>query len=128
MSTPRTINEVVGLFVKIRDKKAAAEAEHKAVIKALDAKLDILEADLLARLNAEDSNSVSTDHGTVYRSTQMKPSIRDFSALSTWIMETGNFGILQKRVSSTALRDLGEGVEVPGVEVIYEATIGVRRA
>lgn len=125
MST-HTIDDIVRIYVKMRDAKSELTAKYEAEKKEIEQKMERVEAKLLIHLNTNGLESMRTEHGTVYKSIKTKPSIRDFNALKKWILKTGNVEILQKRISTTSLRD---GEEVPdGVEVLREAEVGVRRS
>lgn len=124
----RSVDDLVRLYVKIRDKLSEERRKFELLENEMKSHLDRVGTALLSRLNAQEVNSMATDSGTVYITMKMKPSIRDGAALRDWILSTGNIDILQKRLSTTAIRDLGENAEIPGVEIIREAEIGVRRS
>lgn len=116
------------LYVRMRDALAERKKEYETWEREHKEKMRRVEGELLNALNAAGAESIKTAHGTVYKSISIKPSVRDFDALSKWILATGNVGILQKRVSSTALRELGDDVVVDGVEVLREVDVNVRRS
>lgn len=121
-----TIDDIVRIYVKMRDAKSELTAKYEAEKKEIEEKMARVEGKLLVHLNTNGLESMRTEHGTVYKSVKTKPSIRDFAALKKWILSTGNVEILQKRISTTSLRD---GEEIPdGVEVLREAEVGVRRS
>lgn len=121
-----TIDDIVRIYVKMRDAKSELTAKYEAEKKEIEEKMSRVEGKLLVHLNTNGLESMRTEHGTVYKSIKTKPSIRDFNALKKWILSTGNVEILQKRISTTSLRD---GEEIPdGVEVLREAEVGVRRS
>lgn len=124
-----TVEDLVRIYVKMRDALSTRRKEFEAYEDDMKAKMSRVENELLARLNEQNVDSMKTESGTVYKQSRLKPSIRDFGALRTWILETGNVDILQKRLSTTSIRDLGgEDVDIPGVESIRELEIGVRRS
>lgn len=123
------MDEYVSLYVKMRDTLAARTKEYEDYKKTVKAKMEKVEGLMLSTLNETGAESIRTESGTVYKQTKMLPSIRDFTALSGWMLQTGNLDVLQRRISTTAMKVLVEdGVEVPGVEVVYETEVGVRRA
>lgn len=124
-----TVEDLVRIYVKMRDALSTRRKEFEAYEDEMKSKMSRVENELLARLNEQNVDSMKTESGTVYKQSKLKPSIRDFAALRTWILETGNVDILQKRLSTTSIRDLGgEDVDIPGVESIRELEIGVRRS
>ena len=129
-----TVDQLVGLYVKMRDIKAAKKKEYEDWAREHDAKMEKVETAMLAALNDAGAESIKTEHGTAYRKTAMRANIRDFGSLRDYILKTGHLDLLQKRVSTDALRELrkpddfGNVTEVPGVDVTYVAEVGVRRA
>ena len=57
------------------------------------------------------------------------PLVEDWDALQEYIKKTGEFDLLQKRISVTAWRArFEEGVEVPGVSKVEDVDISLTRA
>lgn len=129
-----TVDQLVGLYVKMRDTKAAKKKEYEDWARVHDEKMEKVEHAMLTALNDAGAESIRTEHGTAYRKTAMRASIRDFGPLRDYILKTGNLDLLQKRVSTDVLRELrkpdaeGKVEEVPGVEVTFVAEVGVRRS
>ena len=130
----RTVDDLVGLYVKMRDVKSAKQKEFDDWKKAHEEKMAKVEAALLKHLNESGAEAVRTEHGTAFLTRKMRPSIRDFGALREYILKTGHVDLLQRRVSTEALRELrkpdADGVvhEVDGIDVVFEAEVQVRRA
>lgn len=57
------------------------------------------------------------------------PLVEDWDALQEYIKKTGEFDLMQKRISVTAWRArFEEGVEVPGVSKVEDVDISLTRA
>ncbi len=74
--------------------------------------------------------SLSSDKGTGYQQTKERLVVAPdgWKDLTAWVKETGNFQVLQKRVSSDAVKEVREetGDLPPGVESTKELTFVVR--
>lgn len=129
-----TVDDLVRIYVKMRDAKAAKKKEYEDWARDHTEKMEKVEAAMLGMLNDAGAESIKTEHGTAYRKTAMRANIRDFGPLRDYILRTGHLDLLQKRVSTDVLRELrkpdanGDVEEVPGVEVSYVAEVGVRRS
>ena len=130
----RTIDDYVRLYVNMRDAKSAKQKEFDAWKKEHEEKMEKVEAVLMKHLNESGAEAVRTEHGTAFLARKMRPNLRDFEALSKYILETGHVDLLQRRISADALRELrkpdanGVVTEVPGVDVEFVAEVQVRRA
>jgi len=126
-----TVEDKVRLYVKMRDALSAKTKEYEDYKRDIKAKMARVEGALLAQLNDDGAESIRTTAGTVFRRNTLRATIADFTSLRAYIMETGNLDLLQKRVSTEALRQLGEDgalPEIPGISTEYVAEVSVRRA
>lgn len=65
-------NEIVKIYVKIRDKKDEVKRKLSEQVALLDADLKVIEEELQERLKAAGATSVKTPNGTVYSTTKSK--------------------------------------------------------
>lgn len=124
-----TFDRVIKEYVKLRDEKAAIEAEMKERVSDVKNKLGKLEAYLLQKLSADGSNSVKTDHGTAFITTTSYASVANWSAVLQFVKDQDAYHMLEKRVSKSAVVDyMEQHNEVPpGVEYGTRLSVNVRK-
>lgn len=124
------IGKIVEVYTKIRDRRAQIGREFKRQDDELAEKLEKLEVVLLGHLNATNSNGIRTDHGTVYRQTEIIPSAADWQQVYAWIKATDGFDFLEKRIKRAAVTeymDANEGKIPPGMNVFTRRVVRVRK-
>ena len=130
--TTANIDQVVQVFSAIRDARTAKRHAWEAEDLKLEEDQNKLKVLMLSLLNQLGGNSIATNHGTVYRTEKVKPSAADWGALYSWIVEDpARFEALEKRIKSTFIKsymDENEGALPPGVNVLREYEVAVRRA
>jgi len=125
------MNQLVTAHVNIRDKRKQLADEFNAADKELRQKQDRLEAAMLRFMQANGTESVRTDAGTVYQQETIKPAASDWQAFYDWIREHDAFDALEKRVKAGFIKeymDDNNGATPPGVNVHREYVARVRRA
>ena len=151
-----TTDQIVAKYVAVRDEKKALSEKHSAELAPYNKKLEILEQALLASLNAQNADSVKTEHGTAYKSTVMSASVEDWDALTAYILseavdriadslergeppekqieafqQTPAFALINRSVNKTAVKETMEAKEgfiPPGVKTAFVTSVNVRRA
>ena len=128
MDTPK-IGDVIGTYMALRDRKAAIEAEAKAKVAEIRAKLDKLEAYLKAEMDAQGVTSFKSDSGTAFVVATDYASVADWDAVLNFILTNEAFDMLEKRVSKTAVRGYIEQTKTvpPGVNYGTKLEVNVRR-
>lgn len=115
----------------IKAKRAQLAKDFKEADGDLKRKLDTIETGFLKIMNDTGSDQLKVkDVGMCTRSERVLPSCRDWNALFDHVQESGNFDLLQKRLSSTAVKDFMEthdGNTPPGVTTTIERGVSVRR-
>jgi len=85
--------------------------------KALKSKKADLETQIIINLKDQGIDRVGNDACTVSIKQEIVPTVRDWDAVHEHVLDTGQFELMQKRMSATAYRELIQmGQEVPGVE------------
>jgi hypothetical protein len=130
--TKPTLDQVVALYVHVRDKKEEKDRAHKEDMARYEAKLNELDAYILRELQDMGVESVRTVAGTAYIAHKTRYNCTDWPTLHNWIRETGNLEVLQKRLSETTLKEYqqqqGAGQLPPAVQASVEKTANVRRS
>lgn len=125
------MDAVVTCYTAIKDARTARRRAWEAADLELEADQQRLKVFMLDILNRTGAKSLSTVHGTVYRTEKVKPSAADWAAVYAWIAEKPErFELLEKRLKSTFVKeymDDHDGVLPPGVNVHREFEVAVRR-
>jgi hypothetical protein len=126
---PVNIEELVGQYVRLRDKIREAEDAHKAKLKDAKDHLEKLNNTLLDRLNQVGGESVKTASGTVYRTTKRSASIKDGDKFRHFVIENEAFDLVDWRANANAVDDFIQDQQAPppGVDFSTTYTVGVRR-
>ena len=124
-----TVDAVIKKYMRLREKKAATEAEIKERVDAIKADMAKLEAFLMAKLDADGLTSFKTDYGTAFLTTTDFANVEDWDAVLRFIREEDAFDMLEKRVSKTAVRGYIEAnKEVPpGIKYGTKLDINIRK-
>lgn len=127
---PDNIDELVGQYIKLRDKLKEADDAHKAKTKGARDHLERLNGKLLERLNEVGGDSVKTGHGTVYRSTKRSATIADGDTFRGFVIQNEAFDLVDWKANANAVDDFikNEGTPPPGVNFSTTFQVGVRRA
>lgn len=117
------------LYIKLRDTKAEKDKAHKESLVKLVSAMDRLEAGLLEYLQISGTNSVASDAGTAYKSTQLSATVEDKTAFMSFVKQTEQFEALDIKANKTFVKEYMEDNQEapPGIKVSQMATIGVQR-
>jgi phage host-nuclease inhibitor protein Gam len=124
------LSEAVGIYIKMRDKKAQMKAEFDASVAPLNEKMEKLEAKLLDVFNKTGIDSVKTEFGTAYTTTRVTASVADREIFMTHVRENDDWALLEVRASKTAVEQYRETNNdlPPGVSTREERVVNVRRS
>jgi len=128
MSTPN-IGDVIRTYMKLRDQKAAIEAETKERVADLKAKMEKLEAYLKAQMDAQGLTSFKSDYGTAFLTTTDYANVADWDAVLNFIRDNEAFDMLEKRVSKIAVRGYIEQSKAvpPGINYGTKLEVNIRK-
>jgi len=119
------IGTKVDKFLKLKKEISANEKAHNDKQKIIKAKADELELDIIKTLKADKLDKVEGKIGSVKYKKDPLPSAEDWQALYKYIKKENAFFLLQKRVSTSAYKELIEaGVKVPGLKTFYKESLG----
>lgn len=117
-------------YVKLRDLIKQKDDEHKNTMKPFKETLEQLNSVLLAHINGIGGNSVSTDHGTVYRTEKKSASLADAQAFMDFVVANQAFDLIDRKANVTAVEEFikENNTPPPGVNFSSTFVVGVRRA
>ena len=124
------IKEVLSKRIALRDKLHVLKTKFEEEANKIKAVEQKCEAWLLARAREAGVTQFKVDGiGTAYISVKTKVSCGDWVAFYDWIIETSSVDALERRVSSTFVKEYrAEHKELPpGVNTFDEQVINVRR-
>lgn len=113
-TTPvRNINELIDEKKDIKQQMAELNAQLK-VLREQESAVDV---ELLKKLDAEGLSRTANEVASVSINEETVPDVTDWDALYQHVITTGDFSLIQRRVSSTAYRELLKiGENVPGLQ------------
>lgn len=123
------LDELVGKYVELRDKRAQLKAKRDAELAQVDAVLDRIEVALLKTFEATGQNSANTDFGTAYKATKVSCTVADKDAFLSHIRNNEAWELADIRASKTGIAQFkGEHNDLPpGISWREEVTVNVNR-
>lgn len=123
-------DELVKLYVQLRDRRTVRKKEFEAADEQDKAKLERIEGVLLVRFNESGSESVRTKEGTAYKHKSTYASVGDRDAFVGYVKATQDFELMDVRANKTAIQQHLEasGDLPPGINWREEIHIRVNRA
>lgn len=125
------MDKLTQIYLKIRDAKDALTSKYKQDVAELDQQMDTLEQEMLETCKTMNASSIRTPHGTIVRSVKSRYWTNDWDSMYNFIEETGAFGLLEKRIHQTHMKEfLTENPDIypKGMNVENEFTVVVRRS
>ena len=126
-----SLDKLTSLYIKIRDKRSANKKMFEAEDQDLEAQMQVLAQEMLDVCKDMNADSIRTPHGTIMRSIKSRYWTNDWDSIYSFIEETGAFGLLEKRLHQTNMKDfLAENPDLypKGLNVESEYTVVVRRS
>ena len=124
------LDMLANVYIKIRDARTTLKTEFTTQDSVLQEQMDLLEANMLDACKDLNASSIKTQHGTIIRSVKSRYWTNDWDSMYTFIKEQGAFGLLEKRLHQTNMKDfLAENPDIlpMGLNVESEYTVVVRR-
>ena len=129
-STP-DLNNLTKIYLRIRDARDMLTAQYKKEFAELEEQMALIESEMLDTCKSMGVESMRTPHGTIIRSVKSRYWTNDWDSMYTFIEETSAFGLLEKRIHQTHMKEfLGENPDLypKGMNVENTYTVVVRRA
>ena len=126
-----SVDSMVKIYTRIRDKRAEIKAAFDAQDKELQAQLDKVKQGLLEYCKEHGVESVKTQHGLFYRTVKTRYWTGDWESMHKFIMEHGLPEFFEKRLNQSVVKEfLEENPDLlpPGLNVDAEYTVSVRKA
>lgn len=125
------LDQLAAIYIKIRDAKDDLTQTYKSKVADLDEQMGVLETQMLDTCKEQGIDSIRTKHGTIIRSVKSRYWTNDWDSMYNFIEEHGAFGLLEKRLHQTNMKDfLAENPDILpiGLNVENQYTVVVRRS
>lgn len=125
------LNKLIGVYIKIRDKKLQIVTEMKKQEQDLEEKLDKVKNALLEHCKSTGLESGKTEIGSFYRSVRTKYWTSDWDSMNKFMLENEAVDLLEKRIHQGNMKQFLEenpDLHPPGLNTDREYTITVRRS
>lgn len=122
------VDELVQSYIGLRNQLATDRKGYKQREASVKGRMEIISMILRDRADSLGVESFRTDYGTAYRNIKEAFRVTQWDDVVRYIKETGNYHILQKRVSPNAVKDVRtiDGELPPGLESRIEVEFAVR--
>lgn len=122
-------DDVIEMYVSVRDRKSELTAKYKADAAKFDAVLEKIEAMILQQFEKMGTDSVKTAHGTAYKSTRTSAQVADWDVALEFIKENQLWHLLERRVAKAGVEEYQRetGEYPPGLNMRSEVVVNVRR-
>jgi hypothetical protein len=128
--SPLTVEDLVSVYVTIRDRKRELEASVAEQVKELDEELSIIASALLDACKDTGADSIRTKSGTVIRSVKSKYWTNDWESMWAFIRDNNAMELLEKRIHQTNMKQFleeNQDKHPAGLNIDSEYTITVRK-
>lgn len=125
----KRVDELIAMYIAARNQLATDRKGYKAREAKVKMHLQMISMVLMNKADqAGGVDTLATDKGTAYRKIKETFSVSNWDDLCAYVKLTGNFSVLQKRVSPNAVKEVREQEgELPGgVEPRVEVEFAVR--
>ena len=130
-TAPVDLDQLTSIYIKIRDARADKKRDFEEQDKELEDQMQVLSEQMLDTCKEMGADSIRTPHGTIIRTVKSRYWTSDWDSMYDFIEEHGAFGLLEKRLHQTNMKDfLYENPDVlpMGLNVESEYTVSVRRS
>jgi hypothetical protein len=121
--TAKADGDLLDRIVVLREELAEV-AEQEKFIKG---EISAIEDELLTRMDDRKTDRLSNDKLTASKTTTVHASVLDWDAVYDFIKTSGDFSLVQKRISETAYRELLAMGQVPGIIPKEVTKVGFRK-
>jgi hypothetical protein len=125
-----SVDIMVKVYTRVRDKRAELKAAFDEEDKALQAQLDKVKQGLLEYCKEHGVESVRTAHGLFYRTVKTRYWTNDWESFYGFMREHGTMELLEKRIHQMNMKEFMEqnpDAHPPGLNIDSEYEITIRR-
>lgn len=116
-TTATNLSELLPSYISVRNERLELERKARELeAKEQTLKYDIERAYKLGRLEVPDTISFEIKYKQV-------PFVEDWDEFLTWVEDTGNIEVFQKRITESVLRELLKTAPIPGATTVEKPVI-----
>lgn len=124
MPFPKTLGACADKLYKLRQKRL----EQQKKVQEIEKEEKALKAHIIETLPKSKASGISGKVARVSVITKKIPQVKDWETFYKHVKRTGNFELLQRRVSDAAVKERWEdGKKVPGVDHFNAVTISINK-
>jgi len=130
MANQVSVDQLAGVYIKIRDAKSTLKKEFDAKYAKLDEQQDRIKAALLKYCKEQELESFRTAHGTVARKVTTRYWTSDWPSMYKFVLDNQLPEFFEKRLNQTSVREyLADNPEAvpPGLNADASYTISVSK-
>lgn len=99
------INQLIGVYVKMRDKRSALKRAFDKEYNTIGDQMDVLSAHLLKHCKDNDIKTVSSDAGRATRSIKTRYWAGDWEEFANFAKENDALNLYEKRIAQAAMAE-----------------------
>lgn len=103
----------VGELINARKANNELLSEANKIAKAYKDEEDLIDAAIIVKLDAQQSTRAANATGSVSITSSEEPNPDDWDKIYAHIVATGDFALLHRRLSATAIRELAKSGQLP---------------
>lgn len=121
---PKALGACADKLYQLREARLAKQKETDAI----EAEEKALKEHLINNLPKSDASGVAGKVARVTVVTKPTPQVKDWDAFYKYVKKSGEFELMQRRLSDTAIRERWDaGKKVPGVESFNVTTVSINK-
>ncbi len=131
MEVKPSVDELVTVYIKIRDARDAARKQADEIDADFEEQLDVINQQILEICKETGADSIKTKHGTAIRTVKSRYWTNDWERFYDFMFEHNVPELLERRIHQTNIKQfLGENPDLlpAGLNVDSAYTITVRRS
>jgi arsenate reductase-like glutaredoxin family protein len=106
MTETISVDKLVAVYIKMRDKRAELLREYEDVDGSVKVQMEAVEAKLLELCKEIGADRLGSKHGTVMRTVKTRYWTSDWESMHKFIMENNMPELLERRISQTTMKQL----------------------
>jgi phage host-nuclease inhibitor protein Gam len=130
MTTTYSADQLVAVYIKIRDAKDAITRKYEAQVEELSSQMAMIEAQLLELCKSSGQDGGRTQHGTFTRTVKTRYWTNDWKSMREFIQTHNALDLLEQRIHQTNMKQFlteNPGVLPKGLNADSRYAITVRR-
>ena len=121
---PKSLAQCADLLFTTRESRLSLAKQ----VEALAAQETVIKNHLIDNLPKSEATGVAGKLCRVTIVTKPRPQVEDWDALRAFVKKTGNWQLIQKRLSDVAVKEFWEaGKAVPGVDSYVDTTVSINK-